>query len=448
MINLRYRPLIFLLLLTLVGCTNLPFSLGSGQQVGTRTPDEAHTPTILPTIQPEETVIPTTPGRTAASTQQITGSLIRIWLPPEFDPEGNSPASGLLKARLDEFTTENPEVRLEVRIKDLNGPGGLLESLAAANVSAPLTLPDLVLLPRPLLESAALKGLLTPFDGLTNIMDDRNWFDYARQLSRLKASTYGLPFAGDAMVLAYHPSLIEATPYNFDSLLPLSEELLFPASDPQALYTLGIYQDGGGSLQDEQGRPYLDKTILTKVFEFEQQASLAGVMPYWLTQYSNDEQVWEAFSGDQFPMAISWASTYMKNKPGTGDDLSMSPIPTWDGSPFTLADGWSWALAGRDPERRLQSVKLAEFLLENEFMAAWSSAAGYLPPRADALQGWEDASLHQIIEQISYSAQLVPPADLVSSLGPALEQAVVEVLKAESDPQTAAQTVIDQVNQP
>jgi ABC-type glycerol-3-phosphate transport system substrate-binding protein len=91
---------------------------------------------------------------------------------------------------------------------------------------------------------------------------------------------------------------------------------------------------------------------------------------------------------------------------------------------------------------------LAEFLTADEFLAAWSYAAGYLPPRVDALLRWQDEDLRQAIEQISYSAHLIPSIDLISSLGPALEQAVVKVLKAESDPQTAAQAVIDQVNQP
>jgi ABC-type glycerol-3-phosphate transport system substrate-binding protein len=105
-------------------------------------------------------------------------------------------------------------------------------------------------------------------------------------------------------------------------------------------------------------------------------------------------------------------------------------------------------LAGQDPERRVLSVRLAEFLVEKEFLASWTYAAGYLPPRVDALQSWEDADLRRIIEQISYSARLTPPADLISSIGPAMEQAVVDVLKAQSDPQSAAQAAIDQINQP
>jgi hypothetical protein len=53
-----------------------------------------------------------------------------------------------------------------------------------------------------------------------------------------------------------------------------------------------------------------------------------------------------------------------------------------------------------------------------------------------------------VMEQISYSAWLMPSEDLVASIGPALEGAVVNVLKAQSEPQTAAQAVVDQVNQP
>ena len=66
----------------------------------------------------------------------------------------------------------------------------------------------------------------------------------------------------------------------------------------------------------------------------------------------------------------------------------------------------------------------------------------------DALQSWQDPALSQVFQQISTSAQLMPPVDLVSSLGPALEQAVVDVLKAQSEPQAAAQAAINQVTRP
>jgi ABC-type glycerol-3-phosphate transport system substrate-binding protein len=385
---------------------------------------------------------------TAVATQPTGGLIVRIWLPPGFDLEGNGTASGLLKARLEEFASENPEVRLEVRVKALDGTGGLLESLVAANAAAPLALPDLVLLPRPLLESAALKGLLYPYDGLTNMMDDQSWFEYARQLAQLKTSTYGIPFAGDALVMTHRPSLLETTPHSLEASLSLGEVLLYPATDPQALFTLCMYLAAGGSMQDAQGRPWMDEATLLNILEYDQRASLAGVMPYWLTQYSNDAQVWETYLGGEYPMAVTWASAYLNHQRSSPEDLAIAPLPTPDGVPFTLATGWSWALAGQNPERRTLSVRLAEYLVEKEFLAEWTYAAGYLPPRADALQNWQEAEARQVIEQISYSAWLMPSADVVSSLGPALEQAVVDVLKAQSDPQTATQSAINQINQP
>ncbi|MFZ0531819.1 MAG: hypothetical protein WAM09_01465, partial [Anaerolineales bacterium] len=129
MISQHFRLLTFLLLLTLAGCTNLPIKFGTSPQVGIPTPERILSPTSLTTLEAEGTVIPNTPGMTAVATQPSGGLIVRIWLPPGFDLEGNGTASGLLKARLEEFASENPEVRLEVRVKALDGTGGLLESL-------------------------------------------------------------------------------------------------------------------------------------------------------------------------------------------------------------------------------------------------------------------------------------------------------------------------------
>jgi ABC-type glycerol-3-phosphate transport system substrate-binding protein len=443
-----FRFLSFALLVAMVGCTSLPFRLGGGQQVTPVTTGEALSTTPSSAVGVKQTETPTTIERTGISTQPIGGSMVHIWLPPEFDPDGNNPASKLLKARLEKFAAENPGTRVEVRLKALEGIGGLLESLVAANVAAPLILPDLVLLPRPLLESATLKGLLYPYDGLTSIMEDQSWFKYARQLAHVQSGTYGIPFAGDALVLAYHPSAMETPPAGLETSLSLGKVLLYPATDPQALFTLSMYMAERGSLQDAQGRPWLDAATLTKILEFDQHASLAGVMPYWLTQYSNDTQVWEAFLDNPYPMAVTWSSAYLSHKLAAQADLAVASILTPNGTSYTLATGWSWALSGQDPARHSLAIKLAEYLVNREFLAEWTYAAGYLPPRTDALQSWQDANLRQVIEQISSSAWLMPPVDMLSSLGPALEQAVVSVLKAQSDPQTAAQAVIAKINQP
>jgi multiple sugar transport system substrate-binding protein len=437
-----YLRILFLMLLaSLVGCNALPISLRTNE---TARPPSTDGPTI--TAQPSATS--TSTGQTAQSTETGGGSVLRIWVPPAFDTLDGSPAANILNARLEQFMVENPDIKLEVRVKDLDGEGGMLESLVAASVAAPLALPDLVLLPRPLLESGTLKGLLYPYDNLTKIMDDKNWYDYARQMAHVQSGIYGIPFAGDALALVYHPSLIETPPPDLPSALSLGNVMLFPATDPQALFTLNTYLAEGGALQDNQGRPILDEATLTRVLEFDQNGSQSGLMPYWITQYSTDQQVWEAFLSNPYPMAVTWVSSYLDPQlTGTGD-LALAPVPVLTGNDYALATGWSWALAGQDPDRRTHAVKLAEYLVDKDFLAQWTSAAGYLPPRVDALQGWQDASQRQVLHPISISARLMPSTDLISIIGPVLEQAVVAVIKDQSDPQVAASNAIDQVNRP
>ena len=86
-----------------------------------------------------------------------------------------------------------------MRVKAASGPGGLIESLSAASAAAPAVLPALVALSRSDLETAALKGLVFSLDGLTRIVDDTDWYAYARQLALIQGSAFGLPFAGDAI---------------------------------------------------------------------------------------------------------------------------------------------------------------------------------------------------------------------------------------------------------
>ncbi len=443
-----FRWIVFLLLVSMAGCTGLPFQPGGRPQTSPATTENAGVTQLSPTPAGESTVSPTSSGDAATSTPGSDIRLIRIWLPPEFDPEGGSPAAGILKERLQEFTRQNPGINLEIRIKALEGTGGLLDELVTANAAAPEILPDLVLLPRPLLEAAGYKGLLYPYNGLTDLMQDQAWFEYARQLSHLKDSIYGIPFAGDTMAVVYKPSYLAMTPRNLEGLSALGEVLLYPAADSQSLFTLCMYLSAGGSVQDEQGRPELDTAILTDIFEYDQMASLAGVMPYTITQYTDETQVWETFMGGNYPMAVSWASSYLQHNPDGTADLSIAPLPTPDGTPFTLATGWSWALAGKDVNRRGDTVRLVEFLSDKDFLAEWNRLASMLPPRVDSLQEWQDVSTQRVLEQVSYSAQLMPSEDLISTIGPALKGSLIELLKAQSDPESAARAVILLVNQP
>lgn len=396
------------------------------------TPDASATPTLASPPTLEATQVPAAP------------TTLQVWVPPQFDPTNGTPAGNLLQTRLDEFA-RNAEVRIEVRTKAMDGPGGLLDSLSAANAAAPLALPDLILLSRHQLEIAALKGLLSPYDNLITPLDEEDWYPYAQQLARLQDSTYGLPFAGDGLVLIYRPARVSQPPVDWPSTLTLAQPLVFPAADEQALFTLAQYLADGAPVEDSEGRPALEPVALTDVLTFFRDAEAADVMPFWITQFSTDDQAWEAYTEQRADQVIAWTSRYLGDLPGDSDAQA---IPTADGEAFTLTDGWVWALANPQVERHALSVELARHLTEGDFLAEWTAEAGFLPPRASALKGWPNMRLRDLVSKIVQSAQIIPANDLMAVIGPALQQATVDVLKGQSDPASAARQAANSLTAP
>ena len=68
-----------------------------------------------------------------------------------------------------------------------------------------------------------------------------------------------------------------------------------------------------------------------------------------------------------------------------------------------------------------------------------------LPPHPSATLAWTDESLQAFVNQIAPTAQLVPSLDLITVLGPVLQQATVSVLKAEADATIAAETAVEKL---
>jgi len=259
----------------------------------------------LPPILVERTVAPSgeavlTPAGTSEpesltkeTPTPIPPQVLTVWVPPEFDPEGGTEAGRLLGERLKAFSAQNPDVEsVEVRVKADVGASSLLASLTAANAAAPGAAPSLIALRRADLETAALKGFIYPMDGLTMSIDDADWYAYAREMALIQGSVYGLPFAGDALLLVYRPAYFSDVPNTWDEIVGTGKPLLFPAADPQAFLTLALYRSANGSITDSQNRPALDAEVLTDVLRVYQQGSQSGAFPVWLSEYQTDSQAW------------------------------------------------------------------------------------------------------------------------------------------------------------
>ena len=446
------RLILVLLILLAAGCDSLGLPLESPGLEPLPTSTRTPSPTLSPTLTPPPDSQPTSAG-------PVT---LTMWLPPQFDPASGSAAGNLLAERLEEFSLRRPGVRLDVRIKALDGAGGLLDSLTAASAAAPLALPDLIVLPRPLMEAAALKGLLHPLDGLALSLDNTDWYDYAIELSRLQDTSFGIPLAGDALLLAYRPGILSEPPKTWEEVLVSENPLIFAAADPQAATSLAFYMAAGGPVQDDQGRPALDETILAQLLVFFQTAEQNQVMPYWLTQYETFEQAWGGYLETPAAMTITWWSRYLREEVTLAeaiplpeeeeaveeDPLAAAALPTPTGTPYTLATGWALCLGGSQPARQPLAIELAEFLTESNFLASWSEAASLLPPREEALNGWRDTTARTLASRVASSAHLFPSTDVLTSLAPHLQQATLQILKQQAEPVSLAQTTVERLANP
>jgi multiple sugar transport system substrate-binding protein len=397
---------------------------------------------ITPTLT--EVVSTPTMGSLLEPTPTPSTTILRIWLPPQFAPDSGSQSGALLKDRLEKFASRRPGVHIEIREKSENGEASLVNSLVATSAAAPEAVPDLIALPQSQLQVAALKGVLHPYDGLSELIDDEDWFDYAHQLGRLQNSTFGLPFAGDALVLVYRSS-IQSPPVSFSDFLSGTNSIAFPAGDAEGLFPLTLYLASGGKIYDEQGKLMISPDPLTITLTFFDQSIKNHLMSSWVTQIQNDEQCWQALNENRTKMVVTWSSRYITN---INKEYSATTIPTPDGVPYTLATGWVWALANPHRGDQTLAVELAEYLSDAEFQAEWTAASGYLPTRKSALKKWDDESLKSLADRIIFSANIISGTGDLPRLTSIFYKATLSILQGESDPNNAANEAINSLSQP
>lgn len=397
----------------------------------------------FPTLPWLPTAIPTrtrTPGAGASATPPATATTaagsptpgittVRIWLPPQLDPNGPSAASKLLKARLDGYLSTHQGITLDVRIKGKDEPGGLLEALSLTRSAAPDILPDLVALARTDLEAAALKGMLHPLNELTGELGGADWYPYARESGRVQNADYGLPFAGDALAIAYRPSQFEKTPTTWEELFAKERSLALVGNDPTDLLLLNLYLSTGSPLLDSSNEPYLEQDSLQKVLETVQGGKLVPLQ--------SQEAVWTAFVDQRADMALVWSSQFLQED--RQDDTALLPLPSLEGAPFVLGRTWAWALAGSNTRNDAAAVELAVWLTADDFIAKWDQAAGYLSPRPNAMDLWDSNGM---LDLISQSAELVPGNDLLAAMAPIFQEALNRTLNGDP-PADVAQSAVE-----
>jgi len=116
-------------------------------------------------------------------------------------------------------------------------------------------------------------------------------------------------------------------------------------------------------------------------------------------------------------------------------------------SAVSFGTGMSWAVAAPEENRHSIAVSLAEYLVQPEFLSEWTAAAGYLPTRPSALDGWQNQSLRTTVNQTALMTRLVPSNDIISSLGPLMREGTRQILQDLIDPVQAAQVAVESLGE-
>ncbi len=410
----------YIALLFLAGCSSL------APLLFTPTPVPVTQATSTPQLEPTSTVPPPVGSQT-----------LRVWLPVRFDPQAGTPSANLLKQRLADFEDEHPGVKIEVRIKSEDGNNDLLHSLSLTTAAATSVAPDLIALSYSDMGAAAQMGLVHPLDGLTTLLQEPDWYTVARELAHVQNSEFGLPFAADAQVIVYRVAVFDAPPSSWGSILNSGNQMVFPASDPKSYFSLSLYLSENNQLVDAQGVLTLDEKTLTRVLSFQKQALESGVVPPTVKDYQTDQQVVPMFYSGEAGAAVIWVSSDLGVRSG-----NYIPVFGLNDAPYSLADGWVWSLAGSDAEKQPLAVELAAYLVDSDYMALWTRAAGYLPTRPQALDGWEDTDLKESINGVLQAAHPIPSDAILMEVSPLLQQALIRIFNGEQ-PEVVAGSVIE-----
>ncbi len=400
----------------------IPTATSPAQTIPLPTPDLSITPIVVETPPPAQ--------------QAIT---LTVWTRPEVSPYGEEPGSAVLQEQLTAFDTQRPELNLRVEAKASTGQGGALSYLRSGRNVAPSILPDLLLLPAAQLGEAAGEGLVYPLDGLLSEEMTGALYPAARALGQVDGMTYGYPYAlTNIQHLVYDTAVITRTlPATWAEMMAPENQarLIFPAAGQEgARLTLQLYLAAGGVLRNENGQPALQVEPLAAALSQLQQALAAGrILPESATATTLD-QTWQLFQNSTANTVLADAMTYRRLSQTPGR-YAFVALPGLEAALPLRAGGLLWVVTTPDPVRQALALQLAAWLASPPNLAAWSHAANYAPPRADALALWPTGELHT-----AFLARMLPDArPYPAEAGPAVLAALTEATQnVTSGIQTAA----------
>ncbi len=400
------------------------------------------TPTLTPTPIAQPSAIPTTEA-TPANERNLV-----IWWPDALSPNDRAEVTELLNQQIRDFSvSENDQVNLTFRLKRYSDVGGIISTLRAANGVAPGALPDLTLIRREDLLSAIQSGLVYPLEGLVSFGVINGIYDSALELGQYQDQLYALPYMQEIQIVAYHDTETIAG-WTFDDVLTREQVIVFPARRVNGVNRLFFaqYLAAGGTLPLSDGSIEINRQALLDVLSYYEAAYQQGLIPDDMPNYTTVSDYLPAFILEELDTAVISTTTYFDLR-SSGESVMVAPLPTRDGDPIGLLNGWLWVITTSNTEQQELAASFINWMMDIQRQTDFASAVHMLPSQRSALQRL-DRSVVDVSRLDSISEGAFPPyGDLLNgSVARVLQNGFISVINGESSAEDAVQDIIDQLN--
>jgi len=391
----------------------------------------------IPSNQPESTILP------EAGITPISGELqqvvLTVWMPDTFPGHSISWSQKMLEDQILLFVSSHPGVEVDLRFKNIQTSQGMTELLSTTYLVAPSLLPDLALLTQSEMESAAIKGMIIPMDGLGEVAAKNKLLPPFLAPSMIQGSSFALPAAGDALLLLSEYPLPGEN--SWQSIQTYGNRVAAGLNDVDGTLFIALYLSMGGSLLDSDNRPYIDPVILKEV--------LTSIRQMWNSHTFTETSLhsgWmegaQTFNAGEVASQVNWYSLLGDQQP---ERLQINSLPGISATPATLATGWYWAAANTNPLHFEARRALLEALTDPTFASPWSMGSGYLPVSD---QGWpvlpeEQAALTAILA----AARSLPDSSLLATVGPVFREAALSALTSSKNIDEIVSFATERINQ-
>lgn len=334
--------------------------------------------------------------------------------------------NGIINTQANSIMDNNSVIDLEVRIKENSQETTIYDFLEQAYLAAPEALPDLIILPYDMMETAAQNGYILPINqDNINLFSDENTYPFVKQMAQVEGVYYGVPVVADLMTMVVRDDQQELD--TWVDILYSNKVLRFPLGDERALFTFLLYESLEGDIKTSQGFIELDSTKLSQVLGFYYEGKQKGIIPSWLNDYETYDDLWTD-SIDSDDNIITWYS-YLAN--GNLNQFAAEYIPSESGSILTYADGYVICIPNKGEENYIEKIEIINGFTDPLFIANFSLALNRIPVSSSSLTYWGESKNAAVVSYLAPNAKIKPSQNILNEAGPVLKTITNQVLNNE-----------------